>query len=50
MQVDAKGRLWVACWGTYPKWEPLKPMNDSLLILTDSTGKGSPTRPWSLPR
>ena len=40
MQVDAKGRLWVACWGTYPKWEPLKPMNDSLLILTDSTGSG----------
>ena len=40
MQVDAKGRLWVACWGTYPKWEPLKPMNDSLLILTDSNGSG----------
>ena len=40
MQVDAKGRLWVACWGTYPKWEPLKPMNNSLLILTDSNGSG----------
>jgi mono/diheme cytochrome c family protein/lysophospholipase L1-like esterase len=40
MQVDAKGRLWVACWGTYPKWEPLKPMNDSLLILSDSQGRG----------
>ncbi|MGA2254697.1 MAG: c-type cytochrome [Thermoguttaceae bacterium] len=40
MQVDAKGRLWVACWGTYPKWEPLKPMNDRLLILTDSKGSG----------
>jgi len=40
MQVDAKGRLWVACWGCYPKWEPLKPMNDSLLILTDTTGHG----------
>ena len=40
MQVDTKGRLWAACWGTYPKWEPLKPMNDSLLIFTDSNGDG----------
>ncbi|MBG7608057.1 MAG: hypothetical protein IZT59_08540, partial [Verrucomicrobia bacterium] len=35
MQVDAKGRLWAACWNTYPKWEPLKEMTDSLLILPD---------------
>ncbi|MBA3937396.1 MAG: c-type cytochrome [Planctomycetes bacterium] len=40
LHVDAKGRLWVACWGTYPKWEPLKPKNDTLLILSDSTGAG----------
>jgi mono/diheme cytochrome c family protein/lysophospholipase L1-like esterase len=40
MQVDARGRLWVSCWPTYPKWEPRKPMNDCLLILTDSTGSG----------
>ena len=40
MQVDAKGRLWAACWGTYPKWEPGKPMNDSLLIFTDTDGDG----------
>jgi len=40
MQVDAKGRLWVACWGTYPKWEPLKEMNDSLLILPDENRDG----------
>jgi mono/diheme cytochrome c family protein/lysophospholipase L1-like esterase len=41
MQVDTKGRLWVACWPTYPKWEPLKPMNDSLLILEDTKRSGS---------
>ena len=40
LHVDAKGRLWAACWGTYPKWEPLKPKNDTLLILSDSTGAG----------
>ena len=40
MQVDTKGRLWAACWPTYPKWEPLKEMNDSLLILEDSDKDG----------
>lgn len=40
MQVDAKGRLWAACWATYPKWEPLKEMNDSLLILPDENRDG----------
>jgi mono/diheme cytochrome c family protein/lysophospholipase L1-like esterase len=40
MQVDTKGRLWAACWATYPKWEPLKPMNDSLLILPDENRDG----------
>jgi len=40
MQVDTKGRLWAACWGTYPKWEPLKPMNDSLLIFPDENRDG----------
>ena len=35
MQVDGKGRLWVASWNTYPKWEPLKEMKDSLMILED---------------
>ena len=39
MQFDAKGRLWVATWASYPKWEPGKPMNDSLLIFEDD-GKG----------
>jgi mono/diheme cytochrome c family protein/lysophospholipase L1-like esterase len=40
MQVDTKGRLWAACWGTYPKWEPLKPLNDSLLIFPDANRDG----------
>jgi mono/diheme cytochrome c family protein len=40
MQVDSKGRLWAACWNTYPKWEPLKEMTDSLLIFPDDNGDG----------
>ncbi len=40
MQVDSKGRLWAACWSTYPKWEPLKEMTDSLLILPDENRDG----------
>jgi mono/diheme cytochrome c family protein/glucose/arabinose dehydrogenase/lysophospholipase L1-like esterase len=40
LQVDTQGRLWAACWGTYPKWEPLKEMNDCLLILPDENGDG----------
>ncbi len=40
MAVDPKGRLWVAAWATYPKWEPLKKMNDRLLILPDEDHDG----------
>ncbi|XZE17670.1 PVC-type heme-binding CxxCH protein [Pirellulaceae bacterium SH449] len=40
MQVDSKGRLWAACWNTYPKWEPLKEMNDTLMIFEDTNGDG----------
>lgn len=40
MQVDAKGRLWAASWNTYPKWEPGKEMNDSLMIFEDTNGDG----------
>ncbi len=40
MAVDPKGRLWVAAWKTYPKWEPLKEMDDRLLILPDDDGDG----------
>ena len=44
MQVDAKGRLWAACWSTYPKWEPLQEMTDSILILPDDDGDGKADR------
>lgn len=40
MAVDTKGRLWAAAWKTYPKWEPLKEMNDRLLILPDENRDG----------
>jgi azurin/glucose/arabinose dehydrogenase len=40
MQVDAKGRIWVAAWGDYPKWEPGKASNDRLVYLTDDDGDG----------
>ena len=40
MQVDTKGRLWAAEWPTYPKWEPLKKMNDSLSIFHDDDKDG----------
>lgn len=40
MQFDTKGRLWAAVWPTYPKWEPLKAMNDALIILHDDDNDG----------
>ncbi|MCA8995297.1 MAG: cytochrome C precursor, partial [Planctomycetaceae bacterium] len=40
LQVDTKGRLWAACWATYPKEEPLKEVNDALLILHDDNKDG----------
>lgn len=40
LQVDSKGRLWAASWNTYPKWEPLKAMNDSLMIFEDTDHDG----------
>lgn len=40
MAVDTKGRLWVAAWKTYPKWEPTKKMDDRLLILPDENRDG----------
>ena len=40
MNVGPKGRLWVAAWPTYPKWEPLKEMNDRILILPDENRDG----------
>lgn len=40
LQFDTKGRLWAAVWPTYPKWEPLKSMNDALIILHDDNNDG----------
>jgi len=40
MDVDTKGRLWVADWETYPKWQPDREMLDRLLILPDENGDG----------
>ena len=44
MQFDTKGRLWAAVWPTYPKWEPLKAMDDALIILHDDNNDGAADR------
>ena len=44
MQFDTKGRLWVAAWADYPKWEPLKESKDALLIFHDDDGDGKADR------
>ena len=44
MQFDTKGRLWAAVWPTYPKWEPLKEMDDALIILHDDNNDGKADR------
>ncbi|MDF1800014.1 MAG: GDSL-type esterase/lipase family protein [Planctomycetota bacterium] len=38
--VGPAGRLWCAAWKTYPKWEPLKEMDDRILILHDDDEDG----------
>ncbi|NUM55822.1 MAG: c-type cytochrome [Candidatus Hydrogenedentes bacterium] len=40
MDVDTKGRIWVAAWETYPKWQPDHEMHDRLLILPDEDRDG----------
>jgi len=40
LSVDTQGRLWAATWKTYPKWEPLKEMDDRLVILPDANRDG----------
>jgi putative heme-binding domain-containing protein len=40
MTWDAKGRLWVAVWLTYPHWKPKEEMNDKILIFEDTNGDG----------
>jgi putative heme-binding domain-containing protein len=40
MQFDAKGRLWVAVWPSYPHWKPKEEMNDKIVIFEDTDGDG----------
>jgi putative heme-binding domain-containing protein len=40
MGVDPEGRIWVAAWQTYPKWQPDQEMRDQLLILPDDNNDG----------
>ncbi len=40
MSFDAKGRLWVAVWPTYPHAKPKEAMDDKLLIFEDTDGDG----------
>ena len=40
MQVDGKGRLWVAAWRNYPKQAPIREHNDALLIFEDNDRDG----------
>ncbi len=40
MTFDARGRLWVACWPTYPHYRPKSPKNDKIIILEDVDGDG----------
>jgi putative heme-binding domain-containing protein len=40
MQFDAKGRLWVAVFPSYPHWKPKDELNDKILILEDTKGTG----------
>ncbi len=44
LQVDAKGNIWAAAWPTYPKWEPLKQMNDAILTFHDDNNDGRADR------
>jgi putative heme-binding domain-containing protein len=40
MAWDARGRLWVAAWPTYPHWKPTEEMDDKLLVFEDTDGDG----------
>ena len=40
MSWDARGRLWVAAWPTYPHWKPKEEMNDKILIFEDTDNDG----------
>jgi len=40
MQVDGRGRLWAAVWPNYPKQEPIRNIDDALLIFEDTNKDG----------
>lgn len=40
MSFDARGRLWVAAWPTYPNAKPDEPARDKLVVLEDVDGDG----------
>ena len=40
MSFDTRGRLWVACWPSYPHAAPGAPQDDKLLVLEDTDGDG----------
>jgi glucose/arabinose dehydrogenase/uncharacterized cupredoxin-like copper-binding protein len=40
MAFDARGRLWVSTFQSYPQWKPGGEMNDKILILEDTNGDG----------
>jgi putative heme-binding domain-containing protein len=40
ISFDTKGRLWVACWKSYPHWKPTEAMDDKLVILEDTDHDG----------
>ncbi len=44
MAFDARGRLWVAAWPSYPHGAPHEPHRDRLLILPDEDGDGRADR------
>ncbi|MEM7783585.1 MAG: PVC-type heme-binding CxxCH protein, partial [Planctomycetota bacterium] len=40
MSVDPDSRLFVACWESYPHWNPTQPRKDCICILPDEDGDG----------
>ncbi len=40
MAVDTDSRVWVACWESYPHWNPTQKRKDCLMILPDEDGDG----------
>ena len=40
MSFDADSRLFVACWESYPHWNPSQPRKDCIMILPDNDGDG----------